>query len=85
MARHIHLQPYLSVDELEHRFYVFEAMAEFERDIVRERMQAGLEAARARGRCGSRPKATTTMEPRNLACAKAFYLAKQKPFTKSCR
>jgi DNA invertase Pin-like site-specific DNA recombinase len=33
--------------------------SEFERDIIRERTQAGLTAARARGRKGSRPKALT--------------------------
>ncbi len=31
-------------------------MAEFERDVIRERTQAGLAAARARGRMGGRPK-----------------------------
>src|SRR3954452_21699633 len=31
-------------------FHVFAALAEFERDIIRERTQAGLSAARARGR-----------------------------------
>jgi putative DNA-invertase from lambdoid prophage Rac len=33
--------------------------AEFERDILRERVRAGLEAARKEGRIGGRPKATT--------------------------
>ena len=33
------------------------ALAEFERNLIRERTQAGLEAARARGRKGGRPKA----------------------------
>jgi transcriptional regulator of acetoin/glycerol metabolism len=32
------------------------ALAEFERDIIRERTMAGLQAARARGRIGDRPK-----------------------------
>ena len=31
-------------------FHVFAALAEFERDVIRERIQAGLAAARARGR-----------------------------------
>ncbi len=35
-------------------FHVFGAVAEFERDIIRERTMAGLEAARARGRKGGR-------------------------------
>jgi DNA invertase Pin-like site-specific DNA recombinase len=38
-------------------FHIFGALAEFERDIIRERTQAGLTAARARGRTGGRPKA----------------------------
>jgi DNA invertase Pin-like site-specific DNA recombinase len=37
-------------------FHLFGALAEFERDIIRERTKAGLEAARARGRIGGRPK-----------------------------
>ena len=37
-------------------FHFFAALAEFERDIIRERTQAGLAAARARGRQGGRPK-----------------------------
>ncbi len=37
-------------------FHVFAAMAEFERNLIRERTQAGLVAARARGRVGGRRK-----------------------------
>src|SRR5438309_378467 len=37
-------------------FHVFAALAEFERDIIRERTVAGLAAARARGRKGGRPR-----------------------------
>lgn len=40
-------------------FHVFGALAEFERDLIRERTQAGLEAARARGRRGGRPLVMT--------------------------
>ena len=36
-------------------FHVFGALAEFERDIIRERTLAGLAAARTRGRMGGRP------------------------------
>lgn len=36
-------------------FHVFGALAEFERDLIRERTQAGLAAARARGKRGGRP------------------------------
>lgn len=38
-------------------FHIFAALAEFERNLIRERTQAGLLAARARGRKGGRPKA----------------------------
>ncbi len=40
-------------------FHVFGALAEFERDLIRERTQAGLAAARARGRTGGRPTVWT--------------------------
>ena len=36
-------------------FHLFGALAEMERDVIRQRTQAGLEAARARGRIGGRP------------------------------
>jgi DNA invertase Pin-like site-specific DNA recombinase len=38
-------------------FHMFGALAEFERNLIRERTEAGLKAARARGRKGGRPKA----------------------------
>jgi DNA invertase Pin-like site-specific DNA recombinase len=38
-------------------FHLFAALAEFERNLIRERTNAGLAAARARGRMGGRPKA----------------------------
>jgi DNA invertase Pin-like site-specific DNA recombinase len=38
---------------------VFAALAEFERDLIRERTTAGLAAARARGRHGGRPSVLT--------------------------
>lgn len=37
-------------------FHIFASLAEFERDLIRERTTAGLAAARARGRTGGRPK-----------------------------
>jgi DNA invertase Pin-like site-specific DNA recombinase len=37
-------------------FHIFGALAEFERDIIRERTLAGLAAARARGRKAGRPR-----------------------------
>lgn len=38
------------------------AMAEMERDLVRERTLAGLAAAKARGRLGGRPSKLTTQQ-----------------------
>lgn len=40
-------------------FHVFGALAEFEREIIRDRTVAGLASARARGRKGGRPRAMT--------------------------
>ena len=45
-------------------FHVFAALAEFERDLIRERTSAGLAAARARGRHGGRPSVMTAHRPR---------------------
>jgi DNA invertase Pin-like site-specific DNA recombinase len=54
-------------------FHIFGALAEFERDIIRERTQAGLTAARARGRKGGRPKSLTG---KKVAMAQALYADK---------
>jgi hypothetical protein len=48
-------------------FHVFGALAEFERDLIRERTQAGLAAARVRGRLGGRPKKLAAPKQRELA------------------
>ncbi len=40
-------------------FHVFGAVAEFERDLIRERTITGLQAAKARGRVGGRKKKMT--------------------------
>ncbi|MDF2741669.1 MAG: Resolvase domain protein [Actinomycetia bacterium] len=45
-------------------FHVFAALAEFERDLIRERTDAGLAAARARGRHGGRPSVMTAHKAR---------------------
>jgi DNA invertase Pin-like site-specific DNA recombinase len=52
-------------------FHVFGALAEFERNLIRERTQAGLAAARARGRKGGRPKKLA--DPKKLALAQQLY------------
>lgn len=40
-------------------FGIFASLAEFERELIRERTTAGLAAARSRGRCGGRPPKIT--------------------------
>src|SRR5260370_35700028 len=50
-------------------FHIFGALAQFERDLIRERTNAGLAAARARGKKGGKPKALdqkNTQLPRQL-------------------
>src|SRR5512133_1928681 len=41
-------------------FHIFASLAEFERDLIRERTAAGLAVARARGRHGGRPSVMTS-------------------------
>ena len=43
-------------------FHVFASLAEFERNLIRERTMAGLRAARARGRNGGRPRKLKTKD-----------------------
>lgn len=43
-------------------FHIFGALAEFERELIRERTNAGLKAARARGRNGGRPKSLSAAD-----------------------
>ena len=47
-------------------FHVFGALAEFERDLIRERTHAGLAAARSRGRLFGRPKSLTPQQVKQL-------------------
>ncbi len=54
-------------------FHVFAALAEFERDVIRERTKAGLTAARARGRRGGRPKAPALSDAKKVALAQSLY------------
>lgn len=54
-------------------FGMIGVMAELERDMIRERTQAGLEAARARGRKGGRPR----MNQKKVKAALALYDSKE--------
>jgi DNA invertase Pin-like site-specific DNA recombinase len=62
-------------------FHIFGALAEFERNLIRERTQAGLIAARARGKKGGRPKVLTGKQ---LSIAQDLY-DKKHPITEICR
>src|SRR5687767_648949 len=64
-------------------FHVFGALAEFERDLIRERTQAGLRAARARGRTGGRPKVLA--DAKKVAMAQALYDGGQADVATICR
>src|SRR3954454_3427918 len=63
-------------------FHIFSALAEFERDIIRERTQAGLAAARARGKRGGRRKTLTTKQ---IAMVKKLYADKTTPIQDICK
>jgi DNA invertase Pin-like site-specific DNA recombinase len=63
-------------------FHIFGALAEFERNLIRERTTAGLSAARARGRRGGRPKALTD---RQLIIAQSLYADRQNKIPEICR
>ena len=54
-------------------FNLFATLAEFERDLIRERTQAGLNAARARGRRGGRPKGLSKTAEKKAVAAEALY------------
>jgi DNA invertase Pin-like site-specific DNA recombinase len=54
-------------------FNLFASLAEFERDIIRERTHAGLNAARARGRKGGRPKGLSLEAQLKAQYAKKLY------------
>jgi DNA invertase Pin-like site-specific DNA recombinase len=51
-------------------FHIFGALAEFERLLIKERTNAGLASARARGRVGGRPKA---MDEKKVQIARSLY------------
>ncbi|SRR6266487_2416248 len=63
-------------------FHIFGALAEFERNLIRERTQAGLQAARARGKRGGRPKSLTGNK---VAMLKELYESKQHSIDEICK
>ena len=64
---------------------MFGALAEFERDLMRERTQAGLLAARARGRYGGQPKAVALNTVKKVAMAQALYNDKRNTIAEICK
>ncbi len=54
-------------------FTILSSLAQFEADVLRERTREGLNAARARGRCGGRPKT----DPKVVQKAVALYKTNQ--------
>jgi DNA invertase Pin-like site-specific DNA recombinase len=63
-------------------FHIFGALAEFERNLIRERTQAGLTAARARGKKGGRPKA---LSDRQISIAQSLYADRKTSIPEICR
>jgi DNA invertase Pin-like site-specific DNA recombinase len=63
-------------------FHIFGALAEFERNLIRERTQAGLSAARARGRIGGRPHALTAKQ---ISIAQSLYDDPKNSIAEICR
>jgi DNA invertase Pin-like site-specific DNA recombinase len=62
-------------------FHMFGALAEFERDLLIERTNAGLAAARARGRVGGRPKA---LDAKKRQVAIDLYLSRKYTIKEIC-
>jgi len=65
-------------------FNIFACLAEFERDLIQERTQAGLKAARARGRTGGRPKGLSEQAQRKAIAAEALYKEGQLSIVEIC-
>ena len=64
-------------------FHIFGALAEFEREVIRERTKAGLQAARARGRRGGRPT-LQSLDPKKVALARTLYTDRSMPVQEIC-
>lgn len=62
-------------------FHIFGALAEFERNLIRERTKAGLAAARARGRKGGRPRA---LDDKRIQLARNLYDSRKHPVSEIC-
>ena len=65
-------------------FHLFAALAEFERDIISTRTKAGLEAARARGRIGGRPKGLSKKAQDKARLAESLYTENKRSIKEIC-
>ena len=65
-------------------FNIFASLAEFERDIISERTKAGLEAARARGRKGGRPKGLSKEAEIKACAAETLYKKRRLSINQIC-
>ena len=59
-------------------FNIFASLAEFERDLIRERTKAGLSAARARGRLGGKPKGLSKEAQSKAEAARTLFEKQEK-------
>jgi DNA invertase Pin-like site-specific DNA recombinase len=66
-------------------FNIFASLAQFERDLIRERTMAGLASARARGRLGGRKKGLSAKAQKTALIAEALYKQKQLPVLDLCK
>ena len=66
-------------------FNIFASLAEFEREIIRERTKAGIEAARARGRFGGRPKGLSKEAAGKVKAVKILYDQQDKTMNEIAR
>lgn len=64
---------------------LFGALAEFERDIIRERTIAGLKSAKKRGRIGGRPTGTTPGVKKKIALLEKLRSDKSLSITEICK
>lgn len=65
-------------------FDLFASLAEFEKDIIRERTMGGLEAARARGKKGGRPKGLSKEAQDKAKVAETLYKQGEMSVTEIC-
>ncbi|QJD81691.1 recombinase family protein (plasmid) [Spirosoma rhododendri] len=66
-------------------FNLFASLAEFERDMIRERTKTGLAAARARGRVGGRPKGLSVQAQAKARAVKTMHGLKNHTILDICQ